>query len=83
MQMEAELAEAQKSFEMAEINFLNKAFAVDARKQFEVSERVCDLLLAQMVVHKLSYDILKGLEPQLHDAKQKIAEVGLLLLLLF
>jgi hypothetical protein len=60
---------------MAEVNFMNKAFAVDARKQFEVTERVCDLLLAQLMMHKLSYDILKTLEAPLVEAKQRIAEV--------
>ena len=54
---------------------MNKAFAVDARKQFEVTERVCDLLLAQLMMHKLSYDILKTLEAPLVEAKQRIAEV--------
>ena len=60
---------------MAEIHFLNKSLEVDARKQFEVTERVCDLLLAQLVMHKLSYDILKAIEGPLQEAKQKLVEV--------
>ena len=75
LQLETELAEAQQRFEQAELNFLNKAFAVDARKQFEVTERVCDLLLALLMMHKLSYDILKTLEAPLLESKERITEV--------
>lgn len=73
--MEAELAEAQQRFEMAEIHFLNKSFEIDARKQFEITERVCDLLLAQLVMHKLSYDSIKAIEGTLQDTKQRLQEV--------
>ncbi|KAL6042883.1 phosphatidylinositol-3,4,5-trisphosphate binding [Balamuthia mandrillaris] len=71
-QTESELADLKRNYELAHINYLTKLSHIEAKKNFEILERMCAMFFAQKSYFQQSLHLLHELEPSLRKLMQEL-----------
>lgn len=72
--LETELAELKKLYELTNINYANRLSKIDAKKSFEVLERLGTYMYATMAFFHQGSDLLADLEPSLRELMMTLDE---------